>query len=303
MKTSAPPPRIGLAVPFYAQHVEYDAVLNFARSAHRLGFDGLWLSDHLIVGPPPEQSRVWFDCPTLLAGLAHVVPGLTLGTDVIIAGHRNPIVAAKTLATLDVISGGRLVVGVGVGHDEHEFGVLGAEFARRGAVADECIEVWRAVWSAGPATFAGQHISIDEPELLPNTIQQPGPPVWVGGNSPSAIRRAARLGDGWHPLGIPPALYAEGAATLARLAKEAGRPAPTLSYSGFFGAITRENVDEATRMTLTGGVDQVVDDIGKLAEIGVSNIVFRLGRSELSNDEVLAELELLAAEVLPQVQR
>lgn len=302
MTTTSPTtrPTFGVAVPFSAHHLDYDAVCEFARRAHNSGFDGLWLSDHLVVGPPPESSRTWYDAPTLLAGLAGLVPGMTVGTDVLIVSHRHPVIAAKALATLDVITGGRLVVGVGSGHSAHEFGVLGAEFEKRAPVIDEYLQVWRAVWGPGPTNFDGEHVSIDEPELFPKPVQRPHPPIWVGGNSRAAIRRAANLGDGWHPLGIPFAVYAEGATLLRDLAEQAGRPTPTLSYSGFFGRIGAESVNDATRVPLTGGVEQVLDDIGRLTEIGVRNFVFRLGSPELSNAEVLEQVEVVAAEVLPR---
>lgn len=292
----------GVAVPFYDHQSDYEALLTFARRAQALGFDGLWLSDHLVVGPPPKESRTWYDAPTLLAGLAGQVLGMTLGTDVLIVPYRHPFLAAKMLATLDVLSGGRLIVGVGAGHSQHEFDVLDAPFAGRGEVIDEYLQLWKAVWTEGPAVFAGRHVHLDEPELGPRPVSTPHPPIWVGGNGPAAIRRAARFGDGWHPLAIPPAVYAAGAAQLAELAERAGRPMPTLSFSGYFGEITPKPVDTERRVPLTGGVQQVLDDVGAFREIGVTNFVFRLAAPHLTNAQILDQLELVATDVLPHAR-
>ncbi|TAM69717.1 TIGR03619 family F420-dependent LLM class oxidoreductase [Mycobacterium sp.] len=292
----------GVAIPFFDHQLGYDAITNFAVSAHDLGFDGLWLSDHLVVGPPPQHSRTWFDAPTLLAGLARVVPNMALGTDVLIAAYRHPVVVAKALATLDIVSGGRLVVGVGSGHSEEEYAVVGADFQNRGTVTDEFVQVWKQIWTPGPAVFRGRHITLDEPELLPQPIQRPHPPIWIGGDSRPAIRRAARYGDGWHPLALYPQAYAEGVAELRRQCERFGTELPTLSYSGFFGDIGARPVEETTRQPLTGGVQQVIDDIGRFDEIGVRNIVFRLGSAEHSNAQNLDQLALVAQEILPAVR-
>ncbi|MGV0834415.1 TIGR03619 family F420-dependent LLM class oxidoreductase [Mycolicibacterium thermoresistibile] len=289
----------GAAIPFYDHHLEYDAITDYATAAQSHGFDGLWLSDHLLVGPPPQESRTWFDAPTLLAGLAGVVPNMTLGTDVLIVAYRHPVVAAKALATVDIVSGGRLIVGIGTGHSEPEYTAVGADFVNRGAVTDEYIQVWKQMWTPGPCAFRGEHIVLDEPELRPRPVQRPHPPIWVGGDRPAAIRRAAQFGDGWHPLSLTPQGYADGVAELRRQCDRFGTDLPTLSYSGFFGEITTKSVDEATRVPLTGGVEQVLDDIGRLREIGVRNFVFRLGAAEHSNAKNLEQLALVAEEILP----
>jgi hypothetical protein len=150
--------------------------------------------------------------------------------------------------------------------------------------------------------FRGRHITLDEPELLPHPVQWPHPPIWIGGDSRPAIRRAARYGDGWHPLALSPDAYAAGVAELRRQCERYGTAKPTLSYSGFFGDIGTRPVDESTRQPLTGGAQQVIDDIGQFNEIGVRNIVFRLGSAEHSNAENLDQLALVAREILPAVR-
>jgi probable F420-dependent oxidoreductase len=292
----------GVALPFSDHHLGYGDVVGFATTAQSVGFDGLWVADHLIVGPPPHQPHTWYDAPTLLAGLASVVPSLTLGTDVLVVPYRNPILAAKSLATVDIVSGGRLVVGVGVGGNPVESAALDADYGARGAVTDEYIAVWKAVWADDPTEFVGEHTSLVAQQLGPKPIQRPHPPIWVGGNSLPALRRAATIGDGWQPLGLTPTQYRAGVGVLADLAQKANRPQPTLSYSAMFGAVTTRPDDSADRVPLTGGIDQVIDDLGQLRECGVVNFVFRPGEHAMSNAEVLDQIHLLGTEVIPKAR-
>ncbi|WP_176562317.1 TIGR03619 family F420-dependent LLM class oxidoreductase [Mycolicibacterium palauense] len=291
-----------MALPFYEHQLGYADIVAFATGAQTAGFDGLWVGDHLVVGPPPQHPRTWYDAPTLLAGLAAVVPNLTLGTDVLIVPYRNPVAAAKMLATVDIISGGRLIVGVGVGVDRVEYEALQVDYHRRGAITDEYLAVWRAVWSDGPVDFTGEYYRLAAERLDPKPVQRPHPPIWVGGNSPAAIRRAATIGDGWQPLSLTPDEYRNSAANLAQLAEQANRPCPTLSYSAMFGAVGARSVDGAERVPLTGGIDQVVDDVGGLRDCGVTNFVFRPGHHGMDNAEVLEQVHLLGSEVVPKAR-
>ena len=121
--------------------------------------------------------------------------------------YRNPVATAKTLATIDVLSRGRVTVGVGVGWLREEFEALGAaDFDRRGAVSDEYLRIFKALWTESPASFAGEFYRFDDVRCLPRPVQKPHPPIWIGGHSKAALRRVARLGDGWHPVGANPAV-------------------------------------------------------------------------------------------------
>ncbi len=302
--TAAPAKRttFGVALPFYEHQLDYTDVVAFAATVQTAGFDGLWIGDHLVVGPPPHHPHTWYDAPTLLAGLAATVPNLTLGTDVLIVPYRNPVAAAKALATLDIVSGGRLIVGVGVGGDQAEYEALQVDYRRRGAITDEYLAVWKAVWADGPIDFVGEHYRLTTQSLGPKPVQRPHPPIWVGGSSPAAIRRAATIGDGWQPLTLTPEEYRTCAAELSQLAEKANRPRPTLSYSSMFGTVGTDSVDDAQRLPLTGGIDQVIDDIGVLRDCGVTNFVFRPGDHGMENSQVLEQVQLLGREVLPKAR-
>src|SRR5262249_43059129 len=160
---------------------------------------------------------------------------------------------------LDIVSGGRLIVGTGVGYIEREFRDLDVSYADRGALTTESIEVWREIWSDGPANYHGKFFQLDDALAEPKPVQRPGPPVWVGGGtSPATLRRVVAVGDGWHPISLGFAELVAGVARLRELAAAASRTDPiALSYSAAFGHVTADAVDGRERMPLTGGVDQV----------------------------------------------
>ena len=216
-----------------------------ARTGEELGYDALFTGDHILVprniaspypyteggefpGSPSGESMEQL---TLLAFLAGQTSRIRLVTSVIIVPHRNPLVAAKALATLDVLSGGRLVVGVGVGWMREEFEALNLPpFEERGAVTDEYIRAFKELWTSDDPHFEGKYVSFDNISFLPKPVQKPHPPIWVGGESRPALRRTAELADGWYPLGSNPTFpmgtpeqLAAGLERLAGYARRFGR--------------------------------------------------------------------------------
>jgi len=176
-----------------------------AQGAEELGFRSVWATDHLLV--PTENYRPYgrlLEALTLLSFLATKTKEVRLGTSVLIVPMRNPVEVAKQVATIDVLSGGRALLAVGAGWLEKEFRFLNANFAQRGAFLDESIRLVRALWSQERINFQGKFFNIADGVFEPKPVQGGGPPIWVGGNSRSAMRRAARLGDGWHPVGPDP---------------------------------------------------------------------------------------------------
>ena len=191
-----------------------------ARHGEALGYHTLLTGDHIVVpkeisspypytegGAFPESgSGLALEQLTVLSFLAGQTKTINLGTSVIIVPHRNPLVAAKALATLDVLSGGRLVVGVGVGWMREEFEALDLPlFEERGAVTDEYIQAFKELWTSDSPTFHGKYCRFEGITFLPKPVQKPHPPIWVGGESRPAMRRAARLADAWYPIGSNPA--------------------------------------------------------------------------------------------------
>src|SRR3954469_8876346 len=181
-----------------AEFVTGDAVAEISRAAEAAGFAAVFVTDH--PAPPCRWvqggGHVTTDPLVTLAFAAASTSTLRLQTNLFVPAYRHPLVAAKAVATLDLLSGGRVILGVGAGYLEPEFAALGADFERRNDVLDDALRTMRAAWSADAA---------GEVATTPRPAQQPGPPVWVGGNSKRAIRRAVELGQGWVPMPSPAA--------------------------------------------------------------------------------------------------
>ena len=221
-----PDPGVGLAFP--NQLKESAAVLGgHLAEIEGWGYDSLWVTDHVVGTRSMREvyEPYWLEALTTLAWVAARTSRMRLGTGILVLPHRDPVLLAKMLVTIDVLSGGRLDVGVGVGWSRVEFRALGAErlFEPRGSAGDECLQVLRRCWQGGEVDFDGEFYAFRHVEFAPQPAQSPHPPIWVGGQSPAALRRTARYGDAWHPHDLEPATLA----TLAeRLDAEAGRRIP-----------------------------------------------------------------------------
>ncbi len=182
------------------------------------GFESIWAGDHISFHNPIFESL------TLLASYAGVTSRIKLGTGVYLLALRAPAIAAKMSATLDVLSGGRLIFGVGVGGENpKEFEVCGVPHRERGARVTEGIDVVRTLWRDTPASYEGRFTRFEAVSLDPKPLQQPGPPIWIGGRSDAALRRAARQGDGWISYVVHADRYAQGVARIREEAERAGR--------------------------------------------------------------------------------
>jgi probable F420-dependent oxidoreductase len=196
----------GVVLPIWQLTVREAETL--ALKAEELGLDGVFVPDHILAPPATAQhyGPSWPDPFSLLAFLAGRTQRIRVGASVIVLPYRNPLVTAKAAATVDQVSGGRFILGIGVGWDEEEFRNLGLPFRQRGAMADEYIRVIKAAWSAERPSFAGKYLSFSGATFAPRPVQTPHPPIWVGGMpgviSSPALRRVALLCDAWHPLGL-----------------------------------------------------------------------------------------------------
>ncbi len=209
------------------------ALVGLATRAEELGFDSVWVHDHVFnVGHVFDRigGRPYYEPLTLLSFVAARTRRVRLGTSVLVLPYHNPIRLAKTAATLDVLSGGRLVMGIGVGAIENEMEAMGTPFKERGAFTDEAIAVVRTLWSQEDPRFDGRYSRFAGMKFSPKPLQKPIPVV-IGGISRAAIRRAARLGDGWQPLGLSPEALGQGMAALREEARAAGRDVATIPVS------------------------------------------------------------------------
>lgn len=291
-----------------------------AEKAEEVGLSYVSIADHIL--PPFEEhdpypytsdgSTPWdpsgnvLECLTLAAYIAGFTRKLKLVTGVMVVPLRNPLVTAKVLASIDVLSEGRLVVGCGTGWESEEFEVLGAPpFARRGAAADEYIEAFRELWTKEAPAYEGEFVRVTGFPFQPKPVQQPHPPLWIGGESPAAIRRAARLGDGWypiinnrnHPLDTPER-YADSVAGLRTACERAGRDFDRLELGL---VVFNYNVGAARRgHAFTGTYDDIVDDLKRYRDAGLEHAMLRLAR-HATLDQTLASMEAFADNVMARM--
>jgi len=221
----------------------------------------------------------------------------------LILPYRNPVFTAKALATLDVLSHGRITLGVGVGWMAEEFTALGLEtYARRGAYSDECLRIFRTLWTEANPTFQGEFHQFAGIKCEPKPVQPGGIPIWVGGHTPQAIRRAARFGDGWQPIvqrppaDLPPEELREKIAALRELAEASGRDPQTITLA--LGASV-QFAEGAGPGLFSGSPQRIVEGMRRYQAVGVQD--FRLDFPGLSLDGLLQAMERFAAEVRPQV--
>ena len=178
------------------------AVVEFGVQAEALGLDSVWVNHHVInVGYIADRlgDRPYHDALTILSWVGAATERVRLGTSVLVLPYLHPMVLAKALATMDQLSGGRIIAGLGVGSLPEENEILGVDYQDRGARSDEFIQVMRELWSPGPASFSGEHYNLDEAVASPKPAQD-DLEVWIGGSGAPARRRAARFGHGWHPM-------------------------------------------------------------------------------------------------------
>jgi probable F420-dependent oxidoreductase len=278
-----------------------DDLVAIARAADRAGFSYVACCDHVAIPRrlAPAMSTVWYDPVATLAFLAAATGHVRLLSHVAVVGLRHPLLTAKQYATLDHLSGGRLILGVGAGHVEEEFSALGVDFQHRGAVLDETIDALRA--TLGPDEFPEHHGKLYDFEGLG---QRPRPaqehvPVWVGGSSPAAVRRAALKGDGWLPQGDPRDRLPEQIARIRRLREEAGIQGPFV-----IGAIAEPlyvgtPAWDVGRRTLTGTPDALAESLRAYRAMGVDQIQVRF-RSR-GRDELIDQIAAFGADVAPHL--
>jgi probable F420-dependent oxidoreductase len=290
-----------------------------AERAEALGYDTVWLSDHIVIPTevksfypydpsgkmPFNPSEPYWEPLTVIGYVAGRTSRLRLGTSVLILPYRNPIVTAKMLATLDVLSNGRVTLGAGVGWMEEEFKAIGLDtYARRGAYSDECIRIFRELWTKDNPSFQGEFHQFSNIRCEPRPVQPGGLPIWIGGHTPQAIRRVARLGDGWQPLvqrppaDLPPAEMQEKIAQLRAFAQQAGRDPRRITLAMGSSIQFTDGAATGPRSLFTGTSAQIVDTLRRYQELGIQN--FRCDFPSLSIDGLLQAMERFATEVRPQ---
>ena len=291
--------RYGVAIPQANAFATPDSLRAISRAVEELGFDSLWVSDHVIVPEGSDYIPEFMDEPlATLAFLAAETSHITLGTSVLILPYRDPVFTAKFLSTVDYLSAGRLVVGVGAGWLEPEFAALSIPFAERGPRTDEYLRVMRNLWETETSSFSGKFKSYENMRMFPKGApnRRGTIPLWVGGNGAPSIRRAAELGDGWHPINASPAELAELMKTYRAQCEKFGRTAGPICMRHMPGGRTRPGGDRAP---LTGTADEQAADIRAYAEAGLDELMLSLPAR--SQNELVTTLRRFMREVAPRV--
>jgi probable F420-dependent oxidoreductase len=304
--------RFGIAVPNYGPLANAENMLRLARRAESLGVDSIWVADHLVApvgvqsvypfdrSPDPKPGNMgvieeFYEPLTTLAFLAGATSHIRLGVSVYVMPYRNPVVTAKIVATLDALSGGRAIFGVGVGWLREEFTAVGQDARHRGRVTDEYLEVCRRLWRDDVAEFAGRHYTLPPVRNLPKPVQRPWPPIWVGGNSEAAVQRAIALGDGLHLIDLTPDEVVQRVAELRAAESAAGRATP-LSVSLRKGILVRGE-DRADDKALYGTPAKIRRDLQVYADAGIDYLVSNL-RQAKTIDELEVALDETARALL-----
>jgi len=308
----------GLHLPASSANVKPEDLVRFAQQAEELGFYCLTVADHVIVPknisiPYPYTvdgkypgTGYHLETLTTMSFLAGATQRIRFATSVMIAPYRNPIITAKMLASLDVLSNGRVIVGLGVGWMKEEFDNLGTPaFPERGRVTDEYIRAFRELWTSDNPTFNGKFCNFSNIVFLPKPVQKPTIPIWIGGHSKQAIRRAARLGDGWHPIGGVPTIPLEpddvrkDIATLSEFARAAGRDPKQIRVALKGSLFDKEKKIEGRRRRFMGEAEEIASDIRDYRAAGVDTMIFDVRRA--SSAETLERMEWMAKEVIAKV--
>jgi probable F420-dependent oxidoreductase len=299
--------------------VKPEELIRFVRRAEELGFFCVTFADHIVV--PRNVASVYpytldkkypgkghhLEPITAMAFLAGATQRIRLVTSVMIVPYRHPVVVAKMLSTLDFLSRGRVILGLGVGWMKEEFELLGAPpFEERGRVTDEYIEAFKELWTKESPAFRGAYCNFSELTFLPKPVQKPHIPIWVGGHSDRALRRAAQLGDGWHPIGGVPTVPLEPEdlerrlEKLAAYAQAAGRNPKEIRVVFKASLFDRETESRAgRRRRFIGDAEQIASDVRDYQKVGVDCLILDVRTPDPA--QTLERLDWLAQEVLPMV--
>ena len=308
--------RYGFYLPTRGETAAPEALAAIVTGAERWGFHSVMIADHVVI-PTEFDSKYPYTATgafpghgdsleqlSLMSFVAAKTERLRLVTSVMVVPYRNPVLTAKMLATIDVLSGGRVTVGVGVGWLREEFEALGSpEFDRRGAATDEYLEIFKTIWTEDPAEYKGQFYSFAPIHSRPQPVQKPHPPIWIGGHSGPALRRTARYGDGWHPVGataavpLPPDELQGLLDKLKRLTEAEGRDFSKITLSYKAPVDRAAAARSSNRQLFFGSGEQIAEDVRTFAKLGISELVFDFRSQSLA--ETLDGMERFAKDVMP----
>ncbi len=277
-----------------------------AQKADELGYDYLAFAEHIVM--PYEMLEVmgprWNEAMTMMSFFAGATKRIRVVSSVLVLPYRHPVLLAKSLATLDLLSGGRVTVNIGAGHLQREFEILGIPYHERGAMTNEYIMAMKELWTNEKPSFQGKYVQFDKIIFDPKPTQKPHVPIWVGGNSRAALRRAANLGDGWNPWLITHEQLPE---CLEYIREQPGYQKRTQPFD-VYQHLTISKVEDYSHRELgpheyLQSKDQIIDQIGMLQDIGVTVTGMAQLGPAASLEQYLEQMEWYAREVMPVFKR
>jgi probable F420-dependent oxidoreductase len=275
--------KVGISLPQLGPQASAENLIRVARTAEAVGYDSAWVLERTLWpispkepypaspdGSLPDAYQLVFDPLETLTFVAAHTSNIRLGTSVLVLPYHTPIQLARRIATLDVLSGGRVDVGVGAGWSRDEFEAAGTPFERRGARCDEFLQAMKEIWTKDPVSFDGEFYHIPESMVGPKPLQKPHPPIYVAGYGSYAFERAAKYGNGWNPAGVPSWEWLEGMIKqLHETARRTGGDAMAVVLRSFTIVIPQTG----KRAPMMGTLDEVKEDIDRLRDIGVTELV------------------------------
>ena len=279
--------RLGFNVPNVGPVASPEAVVRVAQRAEELGYDSVWVTERLLYpiepqspypgtpdGSLPEVFKVNLDPIETLTFVAAQTSRIALGTSVLDMPYYNPVMLARRLTTLDVLSGGRLRVGLGLGWSQDEYDATGAPTKGKGRLADEFIRVLKAIWTTDPVEFHGEFYQVPKSIIQPKPVQKPHPPIYLAAFSASGLKRVATMANGWFPAGLPVDAMKQMMDGIKGMAQEAGRDASELEVIVRANLMVTDGPLGDDRFLCTGSLDQIKADIAATQEIGVAELHF-----------------------------
>ena len=301
----------GWHLPCYGRLATRENLILVAREAEARGLESVFVSDHVALPFEPTTpyggsrsgtfpvppTDIFLEPLTALAVVAAVTERVKLGTTVLVLPHRHPVLTAKIIATLDSLSGGRVIVGVGVGWMRDEIELFGVPYERRGAWSDEALGAMKRCWADERSKHDGEFFHFDDVGCYPKPAQAPYPPLWIGGRSPAAYRRVAEFGDGFHAAWSTPDVMREQIREIWKACGEVGRLGTDLTFSVRAGYGIREHPSSQATASLVGPPAFIARQIARYADVGVSHIVLEAPLRDL--DQHLSLMQRFTEDIRP----
>ena len=297
--------KIGIWIPSVRKLAQPDVLRRSIVQAEALGYDSIWTIDHVITPrADTAQFGILYDPLIVMALAAGITERIQIGVSVLVLPYRHGVLTARMVASLDDLSNGRIILGVGSGWNEIESKILGLPVEQRGAMTDEWIRVMNELWTNPEPSFSGKFTQFSDVTMQPGPAQKPRPPIWVGGSSPAALRRTVEFGDAWHPINRTPAQLKEGWSTIQALCKRFGREtlpalAPRIDAHLIVDDIGAPPPAHRGHM-IEGTPEAFVELVEEQRELGAEHFILEFTARDA--DHYFAQLDAFAEKVRPRLK-